>query len=187
MLGIRKHEFHAVLYISCNFIQKCFLLMWYNALPHGVEVAKHSIYLEFWAFHAVSSKIISELGPNTLLRLGNRKHEFCVVLDIPLNFHCECFTRIGTSAPPLVPWDAIAKHQFYIQFWTFWAISSKKHFCKLSPTPQPRVWGCEHDFSGHLIQFLAKLIFWKYPSPSVLLVKGEGSENVTFLHKSCNL
>ena len=37
--GIRKYEFHAVPYISCNFHQKLFLVRWPNALLFGSEIA----------------------------------------------------------------------------------------------------------------------------------------------------
>ena len=35
MWGTRKHKFHAVLYISCNFHQKLLFVIWPNTLPLG--------------------------------------------------------------------------------------------------------------------------------------------------------
>ena len=99
MWGIRKHEIHAVLYISCNFHKTLFFVIWPNALSHGVDVAKNSTSVVLWAFHVISSNIFNEFIPNSLWRWDNGKHKFLVVLEIPLNFHHECFSWIGTSSP----------------------------------------------------------------------------------------
>ena len=67
---IRKHEFHAVLYISCNFHKEIVLSDMAQCLSHWVKFTKHSISGEFWAFHAIPSNILSELGQNTHVEVG---------------------------------------------------------------------------------------------------------------------
>ena len=102
------------------------------------------ISVEFWIFSAISSKCsFGELCPNLLWTWGNRKHEFYVALDIPLNFHHECFFHdLALQTFLLVHGDSVAKHEFYVQFWIFYAIPREENifFIDSQTTPMTVGW-----------------------------------------------
>ena len=145
-------------------IKILFLVIWLKALPHGMEVVKHSISVKFCEFSHNSPQNFSELGPSALCRWGNRKHEICVALDIPFNFHHEYFFINWHFSPlPLFHGGGVAKISFMYssghpkQF-------LGKYFCKLTSTPHPLGWSCEDGFSVEIWTFhsiLNKPNFWE--------------------------
>ena len=85
------------------------------------------------SFHAISHKIVLINWAQTPCGgWGINKDRFYVAMDIPLNFHCECFSYISPSI--LTTWSmelVFMKHEFYVLLWTFHAVPKKFNFlCK---------------------------------------------------------
>ena len=115
----------------------CFYL--YGTMPFPMEwrLPNIKIPVDFGAFHAISNKVVfSEFGLNPLWRCGNRKHEFCVVLDIPLNHHHECLSWIAPSTAS----PCSMGMEFYVQLWVVHAIPRNKIFFKLILTAHLWQW-----------------------------------------------
>ena len=152
MWGIVKHEFHAFMYISCNFHQN--IVSSDMSQCHSPWCGGCQTHLEFWEFHAISNKLVSsESGPNPLWRSRNRKCEFCVALDIPLNFHHECFPWIGLSTPS--PFSIVV-------------VLSNMSFMYSS---------------GHLMQFLGENIFYTDPNSKPMTFLYTSGYFIQFLPK----
>ena len=86
-------------------------------------------------------------------RIKNK--EFCVDLEIPLNFHRECFSEIGPSTLPLNPWGMVLLNMHFL--------CSSGHFMQflgenfiLTSTPHPWQWRhgtVEHGCSVQICTF----------------------------------
>ena len=119
----------------------------------------------------------SELGLNSLWRWGNRKHEFCVVLDIPLSFHHECFSWIGTSTPsPCSMGMLLPNISFMHSSGHFKQFLGKNFFVNWPPHHTHEVGVVNMGFpyrSWHFFQLLAKIIFGKDPQSYLWGVKDQ--------------